>query len=414
MSWLSIQNHWWREGKVRPDLAKEFKREAFLELEKLAGVRQAVIISGLRRVGKSTMMMQLVQRLIENGLDPLDAVYFSFDERVEGVRAILDSYREVTGRDYESRKLHVFLDEVQKLKSWAEQVKILYDNFPNLKFVLSGSAALPLEKEARVTLVGRAFYIRVEPLSFREFLKLKHKLEIPRDRVELWKDKLAAWFSDYLKRPLPEMVEMPSELLRRYVRESIVDRIVYKDIPEIHGRIDYELLRNLLNLFFENPGYTLNVDSLSKDFKRSKRTVLSLLEYMMESYLIRVIRNYRPSTMSSSRKLRRVYPYHFCLIAHDPIDQSKLMECVAASLLDVAFYWRDDSKEVDFVVDNNPVEVKWQETITRDDYKSLRYFMRKFNAKRALLITKSDYSHPEKPIETAPLWKVAFQEEPWS
>ncbi|MBI3023344.1 MAG: hypothetical protein HYY68_06405 [Thaumarchaeota archaeon] len=68
MSWLSIQNHWWREGRVRPDLAKEFKREAFLELEKLAGVRQAVIISGLRRVGKSTIMMQLVQRLIENGL----------------------------------------------------------------------------------------------------------------------------------------------------------------------------------------------------------------------------------------------------------------------------------------------------------------------------------------------------------
>jgi predicted AAA+ superfamily ATPase len=57
MSWLSLQNHWWREGRVKPDLAKEFKRERFSELERLVSVRQAVIISGLRRVGKSTMMM---------------------------------------------------------------------------------------------------------------------------------------------------------------------------------------------------------------------------------------------------------------------------------------------------------------------------------------------------------------------
>jgi predicted AAA+ superfamily ATPase len=241
---------------------------------------------------------------------------------------------------------------------------------------------------------------------------LKHKIEISKDSIDVWKDRLSAWFLDYLKRPLPEMVEMPSELLRRYVRESIVERIVYKDIPEIHGRIDYELLRNLLNLFFENPGYTLNVDSLSKDLKRSKRTVLNVLEYMIESYLIRMIRNYRPSTMTSSRKLRKVYPYHFCLIAHDPIDQSKFMECVAASLLDATFYWRDDSKEVDFVVDNNPVEVKWQETITREDYKSLKYFMKKFNAEESILITKSDHPQPEQQIVTVPLWKVAFQEDP--
>jgi predicted AAA+ superfamily ATPase len=102
-------------------------------------------------------------------LDPLDAVYFSFDERVESVRAVLDSYREITGRDYESRKIYVFLDEIQKLKQWAEQVKIFYDNFPNLKFFLSGSAALPLEKEARTTLVGRAFYIHLALVVQRVF-----------------------------------------------------------------------------------------------------------------------------------------------------------------------------------------------------------------------------------------------------
>ena len=67
---LTFLNHWWREGKVRRDLAREYKRIPFEELKALLEKRQIIVIYGLRRVGKSTLMYQLIQYLIEKGIPP--------------------------------------------------------------------------------------------------------------------------------------------------------------------------------------------------------------------------------------------------------------------------------------------------------------------------------------------------------
>ncbi len=413
MSWLSVQNHWWREGRVKPEFAKEFKRVGFAEVEELMKVRQMVVISGLRRVGKSTIMMQAIQRLIDSGVDPLDVVYSSFDERVEDLREVLKSYSQSTGRDYESRRVYVFLDEVQKLDGWAHQVKLLYDSLPNLKVILSGSAALSLEGGAKSVLAGRAFYVNMKPLSFKEFIALKHRVRVDPATLGAWEDRLVSWFVDYLRRPLPEMVEMPEGLLRRYVRESIVDRVVYRDLSEVHGRIDHNLVKTLLDLFLTSPGYYLNVDALARDLRSSKKTILDALRMLEESYLVRLVRNYRASTLASSRKLRRIYPYHFCLVSNEPIEEPKLAESVVASVLDASLYWREGVREVDFVVGREPVEVKWKGGVSSNDWQNVRYFLRKHDVERGFVVTRSENAHVKrdrKTLVTIPLWRLAFQE----
>ena len=406
MSTLAVQNHWWREGRVRPEVAKDYRRPAFHEAEELSGTRQTIILSGMRRVGKSTVMFQLVQSLIGRGVDPLDILYFSFDEGVSTVHELLGSYGEATGRDFQSGRKYVFLDEVQKLKGWAEQVKVFYDSVPGIKFFASGSAALPLEREAKTVLAGRAFYIRVEPLSFQEFIEMKHGLKDASGGI--WKDTLPAYFSDYVRRPLPEMVDMQPGLLRRYVRESLVDRILYKDIPEAHP-VDTELLRQLLQLFYTEVNYTLNVDSLARDMGRSKRTILDAVQYMTDSYAVRVLRNHRPSKQSSSRKLKRVYPYHFCQVSNEDVEEPKLQECVAASLLDARAYWREGQEEVDFVVNGAPVEVKWKKLISDADYRHLGHFLKKYDVPTGYMVSKSE-SRVRKvdghSILTVPMWRL--------
>ena len=406
MSTLAVQNHWWREGKVKPELAKEYRRPAFYKTEELTSTRQTIVLSGMRRVGKSTVMFQLIQSLIGRGIDPLDILYFSFDEGVSTVHELLVDYGETTGRDFQSGHKYVFLDEVQKLRGWAEQMKLFYDSVPRIKFFASGSAALPLEREAKTVLAGRAFYIEVEPLSFREFLEMKHGLKGTSEGV--WKDTLPAYFSDYVKRPLPEMVDMQPGLLRRYVRESLVDRILYRDIPEAHP-VDTELLRELLQLFYTEVNYTLNVDSLARDMGRSKRTILDAVQYMTDSYAVRVLRNHRPSRQSSSRKLKRVYPYHFCQVSNEDVEEPKLWECVAASLLDAKTYWREGEKEVDFVVDGAPVEVKWKKSIPVADYGHLDYFLKKYGVRTGYMVSKSESRVRKvdgRSILTVPLWRL--------
>ncbi|MDG6968597.1 MAG: ATP-binding protein, partial [Nitrososphaerota archaeon] len=152
-----------------------------------------------------------------------------------------------------------------------------------------------------------------------------------------------------------------------------------------------------------------NVDSLARDMGRSKRTILDAVQYMTDSYAVRVLRNHRPSTQSSSRKLKRVYPYHFCQVSNEDVEEPKLQECVAASLLDARAYWREGQEEVDFVVNGAPVEVKWKKLISDADYRHLGHFLKKYDVPTGYMVSKSE-SRVRKvdghSILTIPMWRL--------
>ena len=117
-----------------------------------------------------------------------------------------DTQKIYSGRQFERAEVHLkvrlqrkkeefpdydyyFFDEVQKLETWSNKLKILYDNFPNLKIVISGSSSFHLEKGAKSNLTGRHFVINVEPLNFSEYLELK-KSKIDLNNFKLWLEKL--------------------------------------------------------------------------------------------------------------------------------------------------------------------------------------------------------------------------------
>ena len=136
--------------------------------------RQIILLFGIRRAGKTTLMHQLIDHLLrDQQVDPFRIVYFSFDLQELGLEGILESYElEILKQDIrDAEKIYLFLDEIQKLNDWSNKVKILYDQYPNLKIILSGSAALPLQKGTKESLAGRFFEFRVDPLSFNEFLE---------------------------------------------------------------------------------------------------------------------------------------------------------------------------------------------------------------------------------------------------
>jgi len=379
---LTELNEWWYTGDVSATLAKPYRRKIFSHVLNLFGsYRQIILLTGLRRVGKSTIIFQLISEVLKRA-DKRSILYYSFDAGGKDLLSLLEEYSRLTGVSWKGERVHLFLDEIQKLPNWSSQVKLLYDSFPNIKMVLSGSASLKLQRDALDNLVGRHFTVDVGPLSLVEFYELKHGERI--DRVELYRGRLREEFEDYLLRQFPEIVTWKAEReVKEYLREQVIAKIVRGDIPDTFTGVNFRLLEGLLNLFYSKPGMIINVDRLSKDFRVSKTTLENHLFFLQFSLLVRLVRNYRPSLRSESRKMKKVYPYNVALaLSMGELERGHIYETFVAGVIDAHHYWRNGNREVDFVLKEplRAIEVKSSERVEPYELRSLEYFVDRFDA----------------------------------
>lgn len=372
---LVLLNEWWQSGEVGSDRLKEYRRESFQKVKGLLPYRQVTILTGLRRVGKTTLMFQLIDELLRE-VEPTKVLYYTFDEGREEVLSVLNAFQKLTKTDWRRERVFIFFDEIQKLGNWSSKIKLIYDHFPRVKFVLSGSASLMLEREAMEDLAGRYFLEEIPPLSIKEYFELKRGIRI--ENFELYRGELELEVEDYLKRPFPEIVGWREERrVFEYLRETILSKILKIDLPEVFGRANVPLLERLVELFFSEPGMILNLDSLSRSLGVRKGTLLQHLYFLEFSKLVRVLRNFRISALAESRKLRKVYPYDASLIfpIHPGVERGKILECAVASRIGARNYWRAGTKEVDFILRQpnlRAVEVKSKGELGEEDLKTLR------------------------------------------
>ena len=404
---LVLLNQWWVTDKVDPVLKKEFKRVQYKKLRQLVSEpRGVVIVSGLRRVGKSTLIYQVIDEMLQTE-KPDRVVYFSYDFSLGEITEVLNAYQSLTNVDWKHEKVTVFLDEIQKNAHWSSEIKILYDLFPRLKFVVTGSASLQLEREAAIELAGRFYTLEIPVLSIAEYYSIKTGR--PNNNVELIKQDLKNLLDEYMLKPFPELVNVSNrQSISEYIRETVTAKVVALDIAEEFKKVDIQLILALLDYFLSEPGIILNVDKISQNFGKRKVEVdrhIGILEY---SKLIRILKNYRPSMLSESRKLRKVYPYDISLsLANFPsIEYGRIIETKALTALGATRYWREGNKEVDCILFNGremiPVEVKSSKVARDEHLTGLRYFIKKFGVKKGILIYMGEDQRRDQ-IEFKPL-----------
>ncbi|HIH20228.1 TPA: ATP-binding protein [Candidatus Micrarchaeota archaeon] len=405
---LLEQNPWWKE-----EFALEFKpRTVFGEMRKFLPLPQMIALTGLRRVGKTTLMLKIAQDFIAGGADAKDVVYFSFDEfpKVE-LRNVLQTYEGLVGKNLREGKRLVLLDEVQKLENWENQVKGAYDSFgKNNKIILSGSESLFIRGKSKETLAGRLFEFKVAPISFKEFLQFKNSRLEPPGLYEKEAQKLLAEFA--LTCGFPELVGVKEkEVVRKYVVEGIVEKIVYRDIPQLFNVENVSLLRSLINLIMEEPGRIIEITKLASDLKASRQTISAYLNYLEESFLVKKLYNFSKNQGKVERKLKKYYPTVISpelLFKEDELSKSKVFEWLAVTQLDANFFWRDPYKnEVDIVLPGKnplPVEIKFGKL----EFQGILAFMKKFKVQEGQIISK-DIEEEEKidgkTISVTPLHK---------
>ncbi len=205
--------------------------------------KEVICFVGLRRVGKTILMKQAIQHLLENGVAPKRILYFSFDamKKEESIiRRILTLYsrnviQEVT--DEFSGRVYMFFDEVQKIKEWGEEVKSIYDKGWNIKFFVSGSSSMNILKGSGESLLGRIKIHRVNPFSFREFLRYNgmeiEKMILDDIKPPLQAEKIMLLFDKYRDiGGFPETFSLEKEELKNTLK-TWIDLVFYRDIVNI-------------------------------------------------------------------------------------------------------------------------------------------------------------------------------------
>jgi len=385
---LRDSNPWWKEA-----FRIEYKqREIYNQIKKFIPLPQIMAFTGLRRVGKTTLMLKIIEDAIEEGFDSRSIIYFSFDEfRDVEIRAVMNEYEELMEREIGTGKYLLLLDEIQKLSNWENQLKSFYDVFgKRIKIIISGSESLFIRRKRKETLAGRIFEFKVELLSFKEFLLFK---EVNFEPVGLYERELAKLFNEFiLTFGFPELVNIKEkDVITKYVKESIVEKVVYRDIPGLFKIKDISVIESLLNVIMEEPGQLIELSGLAKELKISRQTLSNYIVYLEESFLIKKLYNYSGSRRKTERKLKKYYPAVISpdlLFREDNLSKSRVFECLVVNQLNAEFFWRDPYKnEVDTVMTNGepvPIEVKYGKM----DVKGLLAFMKRFNVNAGYVISR--------------------------
>jgi predicted AAA+ superfamily ATPase len=304
---LRQYNPWWNGGSP-PDLP-HWRRAAFREISAWmhsppAG--RALLVSGARQVGKTTLMLQAVQELLDRQVPPTNILYVTFDHplfKLVGLETLLSLWREFEpaqpGLEY------LFLDEIQVAKDWQTWLKHQVDFEKSRRRIAVTGSALPLASEGQESGVGRWQTLRIATLSFYEYLQLKRipAPELPRvdslaevfdwnvarcAKVAEEARPLTGLFHEYLLRGgFPQSVLVDNlYLAQKLLREDIVDKVLKRDMTALFGvRRVLELEQVFLYLCLHDGGQ-LDLVKLCEALSLKRPTVSSFIDLLESTHLI--------------------------------------------------------------------------------------------------------------------------------
>lgn len=412
---LRAFNPWWVSGTVNPALNREYKRFAYYEAIKrldMEDIRRTVVLTGTRRVGKTTIQYQMIQTLLERRISPLRIVFVSLDHpilKLAGLDVVLECYHENICAD---QNVYYFFDEIQYAPDWSGWLKTIYDLQPDTKVVATGSASPVLVRGSVESGAGRWTVIQVPTLSFYEYcallqlsdfdfdpkLKPSQLLKMTRQKRGAIMNKLSAvqnHFSRYLQvGGFPELALAANDLMAEQVmREDVVDKVLKRDLPALYNIRNATELERIFLYLCNVSSEIVAIDAVAKELNGvSRQTVQNYIDYLESANLIylsypvaldgKKILKAKPKIYIADAAIRNAVLMDPDILTN-PVEMGKMVETAVYKHV-AAFYYQKatrvgyyrgggKSKEIDIVVDypnisNILIEVKYREQApVRDD-----------------------------------------------
>jgi len=379
---LEKWNPWWQDGRV-PAVLKGRARPRYLEpLFQQTKERRVSVVTGPRRGGKTTLLYQVIDRLVESGTQPKSILYAQMDH--PGLRAdigtVIREFRKLQKLD-SKEKVFLFLDEAQHAENWAGWAKAIFDAGDG-KLFISGSTTAMLEMDARACLTGRWTRTCVWPLDLGEYLDFR---AVRITGAERYLE--SAYLREYIYRGgFPEAVlEDQDEIRTRHLVE-LFDDFVFKDAARSRNIRDLTALRDIAVLLLGMIGKPASINKMRNTLKISADAVSASIDALTSAYLFVPCRYFSKSMNERIYNPRKYYAIDTGMAAAvlgrfgEGIGVENIIALHFSRKGDI-WYWKSDG-ELDFVLDRGKLalESKFMNDIGEGDLKgALQY------AKRARL-----------------------------
>lgn len=436
-------NPWWKGLSIGrfSQLPRRIHFDRIYQMTIQRDPLRALVLMGPRRVGKTVLLYQVIDQLINEGHPSQKIMYLSLDNpifRFSNLENLL-----IWGMSWSGAELEggvVFFDEIQYLDTWEQQLKVLVDSYPKTKFVVTGSAAAALHKKSKESGAGRFTNYLLPALSFYEYIFIKGEIENTAFKsIDLVK--MNSLYLDYLNfGGFPEAIS--SEAIRNqpelYIGQDILDKVLGRDLPSIFGISNPNELQKLFASLAYNTSQEISVDNISKQSGVTKGDINKYIGFFEAAYLIRIIEK----TDITLKKFQRRVQFKVVLTnpslrsalfgkaSHDSKELEALAETAIFSQMTnydgphfpykYARWNRGNSKgEIDLVHVNlqneilGALEIKWSDRFaTREEKpKSLISFCSEHSLQNALMTSKkvfSESNHDDLKITHVPTSFLCF------
>ena len=318
--------------------------------EKYLNNEEIIIISGVRRCGKSVLLQQIRDRL------PQKDYFFNFDDdrlsnfTVENFQQLYEVFIELYGEQN-----YFYFDEIQNIAGWEHFAKRLYNS--GKKVFITGSNARMLSKELGTYLTGCYIAIELYPFSFSEFLDFREQQHLLGDiSGTIARGEIQSAFNDYLKQGgFPIYLRSEDGI----VLKTLYDNILYKDVMVRNQIVNEREVKELVYYTVSNIGKPLTYTSLAKVIGvKNSTTVKNYLEYIENTYLLFSLSKLDYSVKAQLRNPKKVYAIDNALVSrlgfHFSGEEGRLLENMVYIELrrrgGEIFYHNSGSAECDFVV----------------------------------------------------------------
>ena len=367
-----------------------YTREIINSIAKVLSREEFIILTGARQTGKTSILL-LIKQILEKQKET--CFYFNLEDP-----DFLTPFNQHPFNLFEflpdsKNKLYVFIDEIQYLDHPSRFLKLLFDEKrTQIKIITTGSSSFYIDKKFKDSLVGRKFLFEIYPLNFSEFLTFNDR----EDLRELQEKKINTYYRKELQNlyqtyftfgGYPKVALTKDLEIKKIILGEIGASYVKKDVIEA-GLKSPEKYFSLLRVLAGQTGQLLNIQELSKSLKISHKTVEEYLYVMQKSYQVALIRPFYRNIKKELTKMPKVYFYdlglrNFFLKNYEAleqrVDKGQFLENIVfkeflhrVADLDKINFWRtQDKKEVDFVLDKEAYEIKYnQKKIKKNRYQS--------------------------------------------
>ncbi len=386
-----------RTGVYRKDYVDELYRQGKL--------KEASIVAGVRRAGKSTILLQVLRKLIDSGTPRENILYVNFEEptfipylTVEFLLRIHDLYLE---RFNPRGRTYVVLDEVQLVPGWERFVRGLYDRDKDIKFYITGSSSKLLSKEYGTSLTGRIVSNEIFPLSFQEFLAFKEKEEMIERSRGKGSPALRNLFNQYTRfGGFPQVVLTEEEKDKMQILKDYYTAVIEKDIIQRYQVRDIKKLKEFCLNLYANAASHFSGYQAEKRQKISQPTANKFLEYAREVFLVQTTDYFSYSFTEQKANPYKVYAIDPGLYNAVSFRFSENLGRIFENVVYLAlrrkgeeiFYWKGKG-EVDFLIRKGTridrlINVCWElnKKNEKREFSGLYEAMKQFNVSNAQII----------------------------